>query len=76
MPSSLPFVRHFFLVHGFLIQVLHLFLRCKFQYPEGYLEAMAAKEKEKEKGNSDEDEEREKKGKGKRKLSKGEPKGV
>lgn len=43
------------------------------EYPEGYLEAMAAKEKEKEKGNSDEDEEREKKGKGKRKLSKGSP---
>ncbi|KAJ8040062.1 E3 ubiquitin-protein ligase UHRF1 [Holothuria leucospilota] len=38
------------------------------EYPEGYLEAMAAKEREK--SNSESDEEKEKKSKGKRKLSK------
>ncbi|XP_071852986.1 E3 ubiquitin-protein ligase UHRF1-like isoform X2 [Apostichopus japonicus] len=45
------------------------------EYPEGYLEAMAAKEKEKEKNNnnSESDEITEKNAKGKRKLSKGTP---
>lgn len=66
IPESFTCHPIFFFLSSFYILIYS-------QYPEGYLEAMAAKEKEKEKNNnnSESDEITEKKAKGKRKLSKG-----